>query len=148
MCSVEVQGRMSTQKLFCVHAEGDSKAEVVARVEQALAELKGGAAPSSAPPAAAPKTGKAPKAAPAAPKATLEDAMKALAALKDGVGGEGDPEKKGVKAIKKLLKEYNATMTKDVPEDKLGELIEKAKKLTPAAVEEEEETEEGDGTEF
>lgn len=136
MCLVEVR-YMSQNKLLAFHVEANSTKELASAVKEGLAELEktavtGGAAPE----------GKGKKEAKSdVPKATLDGVKNALTALRKAIGGDDDEEKKGLKAIKAVLKKFGVTVSTDLKEDQYGPVM----KAIEAAMPKEEE---GDGEEF
>ncbi len=138
MCSAEVQVTMSQVKMFAVHAEADTKSELIARMKGALAELEGlnpipekpakkETAPATpATPATAPEKpakAAAKKEAPAGPKITLDQIKQALTKLRSAVGGDEDAEKKGIKAVKLVLKKFGVAQSPDLPENDFAEVM-------------------------
>lgn len=147
VCSVEVHMQ---SKLFAIHAEADSKSELIARIQTALAELGVlGAAPAAEKPAKGAKKEEAPaaekkeaKGAKGAAKITLDAVKQALTKLRAAIGGDDDPEKKGIKAVKKVLKEFGVAQSPDLKEEQYADVMASIEAAMPAA------EAEGDGEEF
>lgn len=134
--SVEVH--MMQSKMFAVHAEADTKADLIARVRVALVELEGEPVPdaafSSEKAVKSEKPGRSEKLArgeKTAPKLTVDAVKQALTKLKDIVGGPQDPDKKGIKAVKRILKEFGVAQTPDLKEEQFADAMAMIEKGMP-----------------
>lgn len=138
---VEVQ-YMSQSKLFALHVEDDSAEGLITRAEVALAQLKargGGSAPApEGKPAKGGKGESKPDA--SAPKVTLDGVKQALIKLREAVGGKDDGEKKGLKAVKAVLKKFGVTQSPDLKEDQYPGIMKAISEAMPS--------EESDGEDF
>jgi hypothetical protein len=146
---VSVEVHMQS-KLFAIHAEADTKSELIARVKAGLAELEGlGAAPAAEKPAKkkeeapAPAAEKPAKPAKGAAKITLDAVKRALTKLRAAVGGDDDPEKAGIKAVKKVLKAFGVAQSPDLREERYADVMAAIEAAMPAA--DEDADEEGEG---
>lgn len=142
----EVEDHMQV-KLFALHAEADTKAELITKIQAGLAELAGAEASAVAATTAKPANGAA-KTTKDAAVVTLEMAQGALRVMREAIGGEGDPEKKGLKAIQKILKKHNVAASPELKPEQFQSVIDAAKAATPAAEEQEEKEASGDGQDF
>lgn len=122
---------MSSGKLYAVHAEGDSVAEVVGKLEGALVELKGkgGAKPETKPEG---KPGKAEAKPSSTAKVTLDQVKNGLTKLKTTVDEkEGEEKKAGIKAVKAVLKKFGVSQSPDLTEDQYAPIMEAIEAAMP-----------------